>query len=161
MARETRPIDRIDRKILEILQRDARITNARLAERVHLSASACFERVRRLEKAGILAAYRAEIALDRVSRPVTVMATVQLGSHDQAAFARFDAALKAAPEIVEAVKVSGPFDYVLRIVCADMESYNALSDKLLASGTAVAAIHSHVVLERTKPFTGYPLEKLL
>ena len=113
MARTNRAIDRIDRRILGILQRDGRVTNARLAERVNLSASACFERVRRLEKTGIIAAYRGEIAIERIIRPVTVIATVQLGSHDQAAFQRFDAAIKAAPEIVEAVKVSGPFDYVL------------------------------------------------
>jgi DNA-binding Lrp family transcriptional regulator len=161
MAREAGSIDRIDRKILKVLQGDARITNARLSALVSLSPSACFERVRRLEKAGILAGYRAEIALDRLCRSVTVVATVQLGSHDQAAFQRFDAALKAAPEVVECVKVSGPFDYVLRLVCADMEAYNALSDKLLASGTPVAHIHSHIVLERTKPFAGYPLDKLL
>jgi Lrp/AsnC family leucine-responsive transcriptional regulator len=154
-------MDALDRKILEVLQRDGRITNAALAERVSLSASACYERVRRLEKSGIIASYNAGLALDRLGRSVTVLATVALGSHDQAAFQRFEAAVKRTPEIVECFKVSGAFDYVLRLVCPDMARYHAVSEALLASGPAVAQFHSHVVLEHSKAFSGYPLDRLL
>jgi DNA-binding Lrp family transcriptional regulator len=161
MAGALTAVDGVDRKILEILQRDARITNQRLSETVGLSASACYERVRRLEKSGVLAAYRASLGLAKLCRSVTVVATAQLASHDQAAFARFEAAVKATPEIVEAVLVSGPFDYVLRFVAADMASYHTAADTLLSKGPPLAQFHSHVVLERTKPFTGYPLDRLL
>lgn len=160
MARET-TLDGIDRKILDVLQRDARITNQRLSEIVNLSPSACFERVRRLEKAGIIGGYRASLALGKLCRSVTVVATVQLGSHDQAAFARFDAAVRAAPEIVECFAVTGAFDYVLRFVCPDMASYQQASETLLAKGPPLAQFHSHVVLEATKPFAGFPLDRLL
>jgi len=161
MAGATVAIDGIDRKILEILQRDARVTNQRLSELVSLSASACHDRVRRLEKAGILAGYRAAVKLEKLCRSVTVMATAQLASHDQAAFQRFEAAVKGTPEIVEAVLVSGPFDYVLRFVAADMAAYHQAADALLARAPPVAQFHSHVVLEPTKPFAGYPLDVLL
>jgi Lrp/AsnC family transcriptional regulator of ectoine degradation len=154
-------LDGIDRKLLEILQRDARVTNQRLSELVNLSPSACYERVRRLEKAGIVAAYRATIGLEKLARTVTVVATAQLASHDQAAFAKFDAVVKAMPEIVEAVLVSGPFDYVLRFVAADMAAYHSAADSLLAKAPPLAQFHSHVVLDRTKPFTGFPLDRLL
>jgi DNA-binding Lrp family transcriptional regulator len=154
-------LDAIDRKILEILQRDARVTNQRLSELVNLSASACHERVRRLEKSGIVAGYRATLALDKLARTVTVVATAQLASHDQPAFAKFDAVVKGMPEIVEAVLVSGPFDYVLRFVTADMGSYHAAADALLAKAPPLAQFHSHVVLDRTKPFGGFPLDRLL
>jgi Lrp/AsnC family transcriptional regulator, leucine-responsive regulatory protein len=154
-------IDGIDRKILDILQRDARVTNQRLSELVSLSPSACYERVRRLEKAGILAGYRATLGLEKLCRSVTVVATAQLASHDQAAFQRFEAAVKATPEIVEAVLVSGPFDYVLRFVAPDMSAYHTAADTLLSKGPPLAQFHSHVVLERTKPFAGFPLDRLL
>jgi DNA-binding Lrp family transcriptional regulator len=160
MAR-TSPIDGVDRKILEILQSEARVTNQRLSEMVALSPSACFERVRRLEKAGILAAYRASLDLGKLCRSVTVVATVQLGSHDQAAFARFEAAVRATAEIVECFAVTGAFDYVLRFVCPDMAGYQAASDALLARGPPLAQFHSHVVLGATKTFTGFPLDRLL
>jgi DNA-binding Lrp family transcriptional regulator len=154
-------LDAVDRKILEVLQRDARVTNQRLSEMVNLSPSACFERVRRLEKAGIVAAYRASLDLGKLCRSVTVVATVQLGSHDQAAFGRFEAAVRATPDIVECFAVTGAFDYVLRFVCADMASYQAASDTLLAKGPPLAQFHSHVVLGATKTFAGFPLDRLL
>jgi Lrp/AsnC family transcriptional regulator, leucine-responsive regulatory protein len=154
-------MDALDRKIIEVLQRDGRITNAALAELVHLSPSACYERVRRLEKTGVIASYRAGLALDALGRSVTVLATVALGSHEHAAFQRFEAAIKRIPEVVECFKVSGAFDYVLRLVCPDMARYHAVSEALLSAGPPVAQLHSYVVLEHTKDFTGYPLDRLL
>jgi len=154
-------LDRIDRRILARLQAGARITNLELAAAVGLSPSACLQRVRRLEAAGVLGPYLAEIELDKVARSVTVIATVTLGSHRQRDFARFEAAVAAMPEIVDAFKVSGGFDYVLRFVCADMAAYHAASENLLKAGPNVAQLQSHVALQRVKPFRGYDLERLL
>lgn len=154
-------LDRIDLKILSRLQRDARITNHRLAESIGLSPSACLQRVRKLEAAGIIAAYGASLDLDKVCRSVTVLASVTLRRHAKTDFGRFEAALREIPEIVECRKVSGGFDYLLRFVCPDMARYHALSEELLGAGPGVANLSSHVVLEEAKAFTGYPLEKLV
>src|SRR5262249_5630104 len=86
-------LDRIDRRILKELQARARVTNLELAAAVGLSPSACLQRVRRLEAAGIIGPYLAEIELDKVARSVTVIATVTLGSHRQRDFVRFEAAV--------------------------------------------------------------------
>lgn len=160
MADSTR-LDRIDLKILRTLQDEARISNHDLSERVGLSPSSCLQRVRKLEARGVLEAYRARINLERVCRSVTVLATATLSHHDQTSFSRFEKAVAEIPEVVECLKVSGTFDYILRFVCTDMAQYHALSERLLDTGRGVAQLSSHVVLASTKPAAGYPLERLL
>ena len=154
-------LDRIDLKILAILQGEGRITNHDLAERVGLSPSPCLQRVRKLEGAGLLGPYLARIDLDRICRNVTVIATITLKSHEHEDFQRFEAAVAKLPEVVECFKVSGSFDYFLRFVCPDLARYHALSESLLTDGPGIAQISSHVVLDKTKEFQGYSLERLL
>lgn len=154
-------LDRIDLKILSTLQQEARISNHDLAERVGLAPSSCLQRVRKLEGHGVLGPYRASINLDRVCRSVTVIATVTLKNHEQSAFRRFEQAVAGIPEVVECLKVSGTFDYVLRFVCTDMTQYHALSERLLDADRGVAQLSSHVVLASNKTDEGYPLERLL
>ncbi len=154
-------IDRIDLKILAALQNEARITNQALAERVGLSPSPCLQRVRKLEAAGLLGPYLARIDLDSVCRNVTVIASITLKSHEHEDFERFEAAVARLAEVVEAYKVSGSFDYFLRFVCPDLGRYHALSESLLIDGPGIAQISSHVVLDKTKEFQGYCLERLL
>ena len=154
-------LDRIDLKILAILQGEGRITNHALAERVGLSPSPCLQRVRKLEGAGLLGPYLARIDLDRICRNVTVIATITLKSHEHEDFLRFEAAVGRLPEVVECFKVSGSFDYFLRFVCPDLARYHTLSESLLTDGPGIAQISSHVVLDKTKEFQGYSLERLL
>ena len=154
-------LDRTDIAILATLQGEARITNHDLAERVHLSASSCSQRLRKLEKAGVLCAYRARIDLDRICRSVTVIAEATLSSHGLADFRRFEQAVDAIPEVTECLKVSGEYDYILRFVCTDMARYHTLSEHLLTIGRGVAHLSSHVVLARCKETDGYPLGPLL
>jgi DNA-binding Lrp family transcriptional regulator len=158
---EKHKLDRIDLKILTTLQDEARISNHDLAERVGLSPSSCLQRVRKLETRGVLDGYRAHIDLDRICRSVTVIATATLANHDQKSFSRFERAVADIPEVVECLKVSGTFDYILRFVCADMAQYHALSERLLDIGRGVAQLSSHVVLASTKQAGGYPLDHLL
>lgn len=160
MDEKTR-LDRIDLKILQTLQEEARISNHDLSARVGLSPSSCLQRVRKLEARGVLDSYRARINLERLCRSVTVVATATLSHHDQASFSRFEKAVADIPEVVECLKVSGTFDYILRFVCADMAQYHALSERLLDTGRGVAQLSSHVVLASTKPAAGYPLAHLL
>lgn len=160
MATKTR-LDRTDIAILATLQQAARITNHDLAERVHLSPSSCLQRVRKLEKAGVLRAYYARVELERICRSVTVIAEATLNNHEQADFSRFEEAVDAIPEVTECLKVSGEHDYILRFVCADMAQYHALSERLLDTGRGVAHLSSHVVLARCKESEAYPLDSLL
>ena len=154
-------MDKKDRNILMTLQANARITNQDLAEAVHLSPSPCLQRVRKLEKAGVVGPYLAQVNLPKICRSVTVFATVTLRAHEIEAFQLLETAVAAIPEAVECHKVSGSFDYLIKFVCRDIERYHALSDELLQMGGGAIRVSSHVVLDKTKAFAGYPLERLL
>lgn len=154
-------LDRTDVAILATLQDEARITNHDLAERVHLSASSCSQRVRKLERAGVLRSYHARVDLERVCRSVTVIAEATLNNHELEDFRRFERAVDAIPEVTECLKVSGEHDYILRFVCTDMARYHELSEGLLDTGRGVAHLASHVVLARCKERDGLPLGSLL
>jgi len=154
-------LDRIYLKILSILQNQARITNQDLAEQVGLSPSPCLERVRRLEQAEYIDAYLASVNLDKVCSSVIVFATVTLHNHKQEDFEGFEASVRAMPEIVDCCKVSGPFDYILRFVCASMSHYDQLSDALLNNSPVDMQMSSHPMLKQTKRFSGYPLDRLV
>ena len=154
-------LDRIDRKILSILQSNARISNQQLSEEIGLSPSSCLKRTRRLEDAGLLGPYLASINLDSLCRSVTVLATVVLKDHTKEAFIAFQKHANSIREVLECYMVSGSFDFFLRIVAADMNSYNHINDRLLDSDVGVLKVSSHVVLSQSKSFGGFPLERLL
>jgi len=154
-------IDRIDLKILSILQNNARITNHDLSSAVNLSPSSCLQRVRRLEDEGYLESYMAVINLNKICRTVSVLLTVSLHDHSNINFKTFEKVIHDFPEIVECYTVSGNFDYFLRIVCPDMDRYLELNDHLIEAMEGVANISSHVVLAISKNFKGYALDKLI
>lgn len=148
-------LDRIDLKILAVLQREGRSTVQRLADIVGLSPRPCLERVRRLEASGIISGYRAVIELDLLSRPVTIFAEIAL--EKQAHRARVSHKLATMEEIVECWEVSGAFDYLARFVCADVAHYEGLSTALIENPQlGVARIVSHIALRPIRRFTGYP-----
>ena len=152
-------LDRIDIKILAALQRDGRSTIQKLAETVGLTPRPCLERVRRLEAAGIIAGYQAVVALERLSRPVTVFTEITLEKHGRQD--RFEHRVAAIEEVVECWEVSGTVDYLARFVCADLAAYQALTTTLIDDpNLGVARIVSHVALRPIRRFTGYP-ESLL
>jgi len=152
-------LDRIDIKILAILQRNGRSTIQKLAETVGLSPRPCLERVRRLEAAGIIAGYQAVLALERLSRPLTIFAEIVL--EKQVHRDRFERRLTGIEQIVECWEVSGDFDYLARFVCADLGEYEALTAELLDNAhLGVARIVSHIALRAVRRFGGYP-ESLL
>lgn len=153
-------LDRIDYRILDILQSDARISNNKLAGLVHLSPSACLSRVRQLHEKGYIVASRAQLDLTRLCRHVIVLCTITLKDHSQKNFKNFEKSVLKIPELVECNKISGQFDYLLRFICTDMDSYHAISEKLLDGDTNIANLYSHVVLDQTKTFVGYPLAYL-
>ncbi|HVE90088.1 MAG TPA: Lrp/AsnC family transcriptional regulator [Burkholderiaceae bacterium] len=154
----TRELDRIDRKILEILQVDGRITNQDLSTRIALSPRACLERVRRLERAGIISGYMALVEARKLGGVLTVVVEITLRDQKQATHARFEQRARAANEVVECFLVSGQCDYVLRLACRDLDHYRELTNAWTDDPTlGVEKITSKPELQTVKPFRGYPL----
>ena len=152
-----RDIDRIDRKIMDLLQEDARITNQALADLVALSPSACLRRVRDLEERGFITGYRAQIAVDRIRNVLIVMAQISFERHALNDFNAFDEWVAGMPEIVESCRVSGLYDYMLRAVVDDMQDWKRLVGTMLNGGWGVEKIVSHFLMDEMKSFGGYQL----
>ncbi|WP_425477438.1 Lrp/AsnC family transcriptional regulator [Thermomonas haemolytica] len=143
-------LDRIDLLLLAELQRAARQTNAELAERVHLSPSACLRRVQRLERAGVIAGYRAEVDPEKLGLGLQAFVRVQLKSHDAARIAVFAEQVNGWPEIVACHALTGDMDYLLQVVVRDLEHFSRfLLDKLLAQAE-VADVNTSFVLRTVK-----------
>ena len=115
-------LDAIDLRILEAVQQDGRITKLALAERVGLSATPCWVRLKRLEEAGIIAGYHARLALRRIAPIAGVIVQVTLANHRQADFDRFEQAIAARPEVVACWAVGGGVDYMLKVVARDIDA---------------------------------------
>ncbi len=152
------PLDRIDRRILAILQADGRLSNQALAERVALSPSACLARVRRLERGGIIEGYHARLNPFSVEVGLILFAEITLRGHSPEEFARFDAAIETLPQVVEASHVSGAFDYLLKVVVANLAEWTRITEQLTASEVGADRINTHVLLRKTRIFTGYPID---
>ncbi|WP_340162877.1 winged helix-turn-helix transcriptional regulator [Billgrantia tianxiuensis] len=116
-------LDRIDRMLLEALQQDARLTTAELAELVNLSPSPCARRIRRLEQAGLITRYRAELDKARLGLMVTIFVQVRLSQHLQAQVEEFEQSVSHMPEVVQCHSVSGHFDYLLQVITADIQAF--------------------------------------
>ena len=151
-------LDRIDRRILAALQADGRLTNQALSERVALSPSACLARVRRLERAGIIQGYHARLDPFRLDVGMVLFAEVTLKGHSPEELARFDAAIEALAQVVEASHVSGAYDYLLKVVVADMAEWTRIGEQLTAADVGAERINTHVLLRKPKIFVGYPVK---
>lgn len=150
--KNTLKLDRIDIKILNEMQKNARITNQDLADRVCLSPSSCLQRVRRLEAESILVSYHAQVNLPLICRHLVCIATVSMKNHSQSDFRAFEELIQQMPEVVECYTVSGEFDFFLRIVCPDMNRYLEINDQLVSSADHLVNISTHVVMNQNKSF---------
>ncbi len=160
MARRYPKLDEVNLRILSQLQLSAGLSNVRLAEVVHLSASACHERVRTMERDGVIRRRIAEYDLSKLCSSVTMFVEVILKEHREQDFQRFTAAIRKRPEVVACFKIGGRIDFMMQVVCRDIDHYNALSDALSEDSLGVEKCHGHVVLATSKPFSGYALELL-
>lgn len=150
-------LDRIDRRILAALQEDARLTNQALSERVALSPSACLARVRRLERAGVIQGYHARLDPFALDIGLVLYADITLEGHSPAELARFEQTIAGLPQVVEASHVTGAFDYILKVVVADMAEWTRIAERLTAAELGVDRINTHLVMRKPKFFTGYPV----
>lgn len=138
-------LDATDHRILAALRRDGRITKLKLAEAVHLSPAACWERLRRLETAGIIKGYTAIIDLGATAPRTTVIVEISLKSHQQADFRRFEEAVAREPAILACDATGGGIDYIMRVVVPDIDSYQRLIDRLLEPQIGIERYFSYVV----------------
>lgn len=153
-------LDRIDRKILRHLQGEGRLTNQALASRVGLSPSACLARVRQLEAQGVIQGYHARLDPFRVDVGLVLFVEIGLEGRDPDEQARFEAVLATIPEIVEASHVSGRIDYLLKVVVGDMPHWTRLREALVGGDFGVGRVTTHILMDKTKIFTGYPIAEL-
>ena len=142
--------DAIDRKILAILQGDGRISLSDLSEKVNLSPSPCLRRIRRLERTGIIVRYVAVLDQAKVGLPVSVFVSIKLESQRVEALERFKRAIEKWPEVLECYLMTGPRDYLLRIVVADLGAYERFLKQKLTRIDGIASIDSSFALEQTK-----------
>lgn len=149
-------MDRIDRKILERLQADGRITNAALAEAVALSPSACLSRVRVLEAAGVITGYRAVVAVEKLRSALTIYGEVTLKRHLPEDFAAMEALFRDDRRVLEAAEISGKSDYLVTCMVADMAEWRAMTAEWIAAHPQIERVTSMVAMHRTKAFQGYP-----
>ena len=154
-------LDQIDLKILSALQQEGRATKTRVAELVGLSPSPCHERIRRLEQAGYIRGYHAEIDIEKLARPQLVIVEICLKSHDAADFERFRRHIKEVPEVLECYQTSGVVDFILKVVSPSIETYQALMDQLLAADIAIGRFNTCVVTKPVKRYGPYPLDLLV
>ncbi len=153
--------DKVSKKIIEELQEDARISNLDLAEKVHLSPSACLKRTKKLEEQGYIRHYTTDLDLSCVCAHIMAIAYIELSENQgMKANISFEREIKKLPQAVESYKVTGHTDYVTHFICKDIEEFNAIVEKLLANDIGIAKIKSDIVLSIPKPFEGYPLNEL-
>ena len=154
-------LDPIDLRILDAIQRDGRITKLALAEKVGLSPTPCWMRLRKLEKAGIVSGYHAAIAMRVLASVATVLMEVTLANHRQADFDRFERVVRDVPEIVACWSVGGGVDYVLKVMARDIDAYQRLVDGLLEREIGIDRYFTYIVTKTVKDETVLPVADLL
>ena len=150
-------LDPIDRKLLDLVQADASLPLAQLAEHSGLSTSLCWRRLQRLKEAGVITRQVTLVDPDKVNVGVTVIVSVRTSVHTQEWFERFRATCEAIPEVVEFYRMSGDVDYLLRVVVPDIKAYDSVYKRLIA-GTDLHDVSSSFAMERIKYTTALPLK---
>jgi Lrp/AsnC family leucine-responsive transcriptional regulator len=145
-----RKLDRIDRMILDILQRDGRIAISELAARVNLSTTPCSERVKRLERDGIIMGYYARLNPEKLERNLLVFLEIKLSAKSADVFEQVARDLSEIPEVLECHLISGDFDYLVKARLKEMSAYHRLLGDLLKKLPSSASSHSYVVMEEVK-----------
>lgn len=147
----------IDRKILRALQEDGRMTIQAIADRVGLSPSPCLRRIRQIERAEIITGYSATVDQKAVGLPVSVFISIKLERQRARELDAFAAAISRWPEVMDAYLMTGQFDFLLRVVCADLETYDHFLREKLTQVEGVGSIESSFSLGTVKVGRALPL----
>jgi Lrp/AsnC family transcriptional regulator, leucine-responsive regulatory protein len=150
-------LDLTGRRMLEILQRDGRISNAALAEQLHLSPSPCLRRLRALERDGVITGYRAQLDRAKLGLGLTVFVELQVDGHSDRTAAAISEKLRAAPEVISAHIVSGAADFRLEVVVQDLAAYERLMFGTLLTLPNMGDVRSNFALRTVKAAAPLPL----
>lgn len=154
-------LDRIDKRILEELQNNARISNLELADKVGLSASPCLRRVRQLEEAGLIRGYYAQLNASALGLKLTALVQISMDRHTPDRFELFEATIKSYPQVLECILITGQSaDYQLKVLVKDMEEYQDFLLNKLTRIQGVSDVHSSFVLRQVVSTTALPLDGL-
>ncbi|WP_426437604.1 Lrp/AsnC family transcriptional regulator [Bradyrhizobium genosp. P] len=147
-------LDEIDRRILDVLQVEGRITNLELAEKIGLSSAPCMRRVRALEETGVICSYVALVDPARIGLGFDVIVEVRLKQQTRDSFARFEKKVIDLPEVVECCMIAGDWDYSLRVVSSDLARYQSfILDRLMHPDTDIASYRTTIILQKVKSTT--------
>jgi Lrp/AsnC family transcriptional regulator len=152
----SRRLDAIDRKILSVLQNDASLSVAEIGDKVGLSSTPCWKRIQRLEADGIILRRVALVDQNKIGLGITVFVSVESGDHSDAWLKTFADAVSAMPEVMEFYRMAGDVDYMLRVVVADMQSYDVFYKKLIGA-VALKNVTSRFAMEKIKSVTALPV----
>ena len=152
--------DAIDRRILEVIQEEARISNTELAGRVGLSPSPCWRRVRALEDSEVIRRYVTLVDAEAIGLPINVFATVTLEKQVESALERFERAVAERPEVMECYLMTGEFDYLLRVVVPSLGAYERFLMDHLTRVEGIASIKSSFALKQVRYKTALPLDHM-
>jgi len=151
-------LDRYDHQILDLLQREGRISNQELADRVSLSPSACLRRVRALEESGLITGYRAMLDARRLGFSLTALVHISMDRHTPERFAHFESEISQVDEVLECLLITGQSaDYQLKVVVADMDAYQELLLERITRISGVSGVHTSFVLRRVVDETALPV----
>lgn len=150
-------IDAIDRRLLRALQENGRMPVSDLAEKVGLTPSPCLRRLKMLERAGVIRGYAALVDQEKVGLPVSVFVSIKLEMQREQALEHFEAAIRNCPEVVECYLMTGPRDYLLRVVAEDLAAYERFLKETLTRVEGVASIESSFALAQVKYANALPV----
>jgi Lrp/AsnC family leucine-responsive transcriptional regulator len=150
MSKKQKPLDRTDYRILELLQKDGRITNVDLAEQVHLSPPPCLERVKRLEREGYIEKYVGILNPYKLNAGLLAFIQVTLHSSASKDLEKFNRAIAGLEQVQECHMVSGGFDYLLKVRASDMQAYRNFLGQELAALPNLRETHTYVVMQEVK-----------
>ncbi|MFB9887754.1 Lrp/AsnC family transcriptional regulator [Balneatrix alpica] len=150
-------LDKTDVQILRLLQQDGRLSNAKLAEKVNLSETPCWRRLKRLEEEGYISGYRAQLDRRKLNYRVLAFVQVKISSHHTAVTEEFERAVAAQAQVLSCHNVSGEADYMLQVVAEDLEAFGLYSAEVLRRLPGVASVHSTLSLRSIKEGDSLPL----
>ncbi|ERM09758.1 Lrp/AsnC family transcriptional regulator [Pantoea agglomerans] len=149
-----------DMKILEILQDDARVTNQVLAEKINISASPCWRKVRKLEEDNVIQGYRAVLDRKKIGLGVMVFIRVVIDSHSEAEARKFEEEVTALEDVVACYSIGGDADFLLQVVASDLDSYADFAMSVVRRLPGIKEMQSMFVLKEIKPLVSYPIKKI-
>lgn len=153
----TRILDAVDRRILRILQSEGRISVSDLADRIGISATPCLRRLRALEENGYISHYSAVLDQNHLGLPVSVFLQVKIANQAEQALSQFENAVSKWPEVVECYLMTGPRDYLLRVVCPDVAGYEKFLKEKMTRLTGIASMESSFALRQIKYTNALPV----